>query len=670
MWVAWMSNRYGGLAGGTDILYKTIPPGGAWSQTPASNFTTTHHDTAPALAQLNNNTILLFWASKPALTWNIYYKRFNNNLWSDGVQLTSGLLNDTLNSAAVGRDGTLWLVWTRENATSTPTTRQLYYKVLKAGVWSQEGQLTSDANWNWGSSVVVGKDGKVRVVWVKGPRSSLSSQIFYKAYNGTSWGLETQISFLSPPFLSDQHPSIMQDRNGTVWVFWQRRIQVAPLVTKWAIFGRASADMGASWSERQITDPPCVILVTLHCFADQMPWAVQSTSDKSIWVYYSSTLDGSDPDIYALQSIPVTPVHDVDISLIKPSNSLQYQGGLKSIGQSPILTFNVTVANPGDFVETVKVNVMVPNTTSYNLGSLTGSVVAGGSSIFSFNWNTTGIRPALYSVSASVTTQGETLGNLYDNTFVAKNLVRILPLGNVKQDGNVDIIDVGIVFRAFGSTPGMPLWNPLADVHGNGIIDIIDAGVVARNFGITSPVSLVHDVAVSFVIPTASIQYPGGLVSIGQSTNVTLSVAVTDVGDFPETVQVSLVVSNVTSYSLGVLTGSVSPGGSVILVFNWNTANIKPGWYALSASVSPVPGQAPGSTAKNSISVKNGVHIIPLGDIDQDGNVDIIDVGIVFRAFGSTPGMPLWNPLADINGNGVIDIIDVGVVARNYGIVA
>jgi hypothetical protein len=364
----------------------------------------------------------------------------------------------------------------------------LYYKTLKAGVWSQEVQLTSDTNWNWGSSVMVGTDGKVRVVWAKGPRSPPRFQIFYKVYNGTAWGSDTQITTLSPPFLTDLHPSIMQDRNGTVWVFWQRRIQVTLLVTKWAIFGRASADMGASWSERQITDPPCVMgLVSLHCFVDQMPWAVQSTSDKSISIFYTGNQDGSGSDIRVLKSVPISPVHNVAISFIKSSNSLQYTGGLKSIGQSPIVTISVTVVNLGDLSETVQASIVVSNTTSYSLGPLSASVIPGGSVILNFNWNTTGVKPALYKVSATVNAvPGQTLGNLFGNTMLVKNLIRILPWGDIDKDGNIDLLDVSVVFFGYGSTPGTPRWNPLADIDGDGFIDIIDAGVVARNFGFVS----------------------------------------------------------------------------------------------------------------------------------------------------------------------------------------
>lgn len=54
-------------------------------------------------------------------------------------------------------------------------------------------------------------------------------------------------------------------------------------------------------------------------------------------------------------------------------------------------------------------------------------------------------------------------------------------------------------------------------------------------------------------------------------------------------------------------------------------------------------------------------------DINRDGKVNIQDVGIVARAFGTKPGHPRWNQDADINPDGKIDLKDVLMVAKNFG---
>jgi hypothetical protein len=72
----------------------------------------------------------------------------------------------------------------------------------------------------------------------------------------------------------------------------------------------------------------------------------------------------------------------------------------------------------------------------------------------------------------------------------------------------------------------------------------------------------------------------------------------------------------------------------------------------------------------NSASVSNGIHILPLGDVDQDGSVTITDFSVAVYGFGFTPACNCsrWNPYADIHGVGIIDIVDVGVIQHNYGI--
>ena len=55
------------------------------------------------------------------------------------------------------------------------------------------------------------------------------------------------------------------------------------------------------------------------------------------------------------------------------------------------------------------------------------------------------------------------------------------------------------------------------------------------------------------------------------------------------------------------------------------------------------------------------------GDINGDGRVDMKDIALVARAFGSTPTSPNWNPAADINGDGTVNMKDIALVARNFG---
>lgn len=59
---------------------------------------------------------------------------------------------------------------------------------------------------------------------------------------------------------------------------------------------------------------------------------------------------------------------------------------------------------------------------------------------------------------------------------------------------------------------------------------------------------------------------------------------------------------------------------------------------------------------------------ILLGDLNDDYWVDISDLAIVARAYGSYPGHEYWNPIADVDEPwDFIDISDVTFIARRYG---
>jgi hypothetical protein len=56
----------------------------------------------------------------------------------------------------------------------------------------------------------------------------------------------------------------------------------------------------------------------------------------------------------------------------------------------------------------------------------------------------------------------------------------------------------------------------------------------------------------------------------------------------------------------------------------------------------------------------------PLGDINVNGKVDTIDVGIVFQALGSYPGQPNWNSDCDLNCDGKVNWRDLSLEFGYY----
>ena len=52
------------------------------------------------------------------------------------------------------------------------------------------------------------------------------------------------------------------------------------------------------------------------------------------------------------------------------------------------------------------------------------------------------------------------------------------------------------------------------------------------------------------------------------------------------------------------------------------------------------------------------------GDVNSDGVVNIIDIGILIDNYGLTPPT---DPRADLNKDGIVNIIDIGIIIDNYG---
>jgi hypothetical protein len=56
-----------------------------------------------------------------------------------------------------------------------------------------------------------------------------------------------------------------------------------------------------------------------------------------------------------------------------------------------------------------------------------------------------------------------------------------------------------------------------------------------------------------------------------------------------------------------------------------------------------------------------------VGDVNEDGVVDILDMSIVSKSFGMFEGEPGYNSDADINVDGIIDLYDLILVSQNLG---
>lgn len=57
----------------------------------------------------------------------------------------------------------------------------------------------------------------------------------------------------------------------------------------------------------------------------------------------------------------------------------------------------------------------------------------------------------------------------------------------------------------------------------------------------------------------------------------------------------------------------------------------------------------------------------PIGDLNGDDIVDMTDIGLVCKAYVTTPQDWLWNPFCDLKGDEIVDMTDIGIVCLHFG---
>lgn len=487
VWMAWRNFNIR-----SDIFYQKSS-GGVWS--PASNLTgpsTSSYNVSPSLAQLQNGTIVFAWATNVTRNLNIFYKTFTGGVWTVPRQVTSGVFSDTPTSMTVTSDGTLWLVWQRETASSSCLSgfcRQIYYRTLVGDSWSNDTPLTTDnTTWNMFPSITFVRGGGVWASYAKYNSANVDFTVFYQVFNGTRWSTATPLTtaFQVPQgSQGDRHPNLIEDRNGTIWFFWTREMSVANGVYQDKLWYEMSPDAGATWSPAAQLTFGGNSTLTLD---DTEPVAIQGL-DKSLWIFYSSdTLtNGMGFSINLIKTGIIYPVAALAVTSIKTSLVRMFPWGNWTGQAWQAASINVTVANIGDFLENVQLTLQAVNKTSFTIGTASGFLAGGSTVTFSFTWNATatGAPPGRYSILASIprdTANGETIGSSLTNTLSYKT-VKVYYPGDVNMYGTVNAFDLSKFLSVFGTTCASPNWYPNADTNRDCKVNAFDLSTILANFG-------------------------------------------------------------------------------------------------------------------------------------------------------------------------------------------
>jgi hypothetical protein len=202
----------------------------------------------------------------------------------------------------------------------------------------------------------------------------------------------------------------------------------------------------------------------------------------------------------------------------------------------------------------------------------------------------------------------------------------------------------------------------------SGSITVTGLGTVVGNY-----VILVHDVAVTSVVAGPRV--------VCQGYGCAIEVSLTNIGDFPETFNVTVYANmtangNVTAIHTFVNV-PLNDHDSTMLIFKWDTTGLVTGNYTISAYAEPVPGET--DTADNNFT-GGWVYVSMVGDLTggsanlwdfvPDGKCDGKDISVAARCFGGYPGCSpplIWNANCDVNNDGKVDGKDIATVARHFG---
>jgi hypothetical protein len=179
-------------------------------------------------------------------------------------------------------------------------------------------------------------------------------------------------------------------------------------------------------------------------------------------------------------------------------------------------------------------------------------------------------------------------------------------------------------------------------------IAVLGSGAVVGNY-----VTLIHDIAVSGLSSDKT--------SVEQGHILHVNVTIANLGNFTENFNLT-VYANSTSVAQQVVT--LENESSAVVDFTWNTSGFAVGNYTLSAVADAVPGDV---NTLNNVHADGIIAVRLIGDINGDFIVNIRDLALVTRAFGTIAGDPMWNPMADENGDGKINIRDIAIVAKHFG---
>lgn len=147
------------------------------------------------------------------------------------------------------------------------------------------------------------------------------------------------------------------------------------------------------------------------------------------------------------------------------------------VGEGFNLGVNITVANIGDYLETLNITLFA-NMTVVSAENVT--LNAGGTASTILIWNTSSFLKGNYTLSAQVApVPGE---KKFEDNMLIDGWTFITIPGDVDADRDVDIFDIVAIIGAYQSSEGDPRYVSNYDINSDGEVDIFDIVIATSNY--------------------------------------------------------------------------------------------------------------------------------------------------------------------------------------------
>lgn len=488
-----------------------------------------HFDGFPSIAQMNDGRIWVVWTRDILGNFTLFCKNSSDlgNTWSEEMNLTRELAPGDNQDASViqASNGTIWLVWTcKRPPPSPPPTPNFYMDAYPPNLTIQQGnsdtsnititsindfseqvnlttkgvplgvtttldpiQVTPPQNGTVNSTLtvsvetwattgnytlqVVGKSSSLNHYVVvpleittsgasaqgnawysySAPEATEDYEIFYKTShdNGTTWSNEVQLTNNTS---DDLGPSIVQLMNGTILVTWQ-----SDRSGNHDIYYKTTSD-GTSWTD--------ATQITTHSDFDKSP-SVTQTEDGRIWISWASTRTG-DYEIY-YKTYSGSSWSDAERLTFSPSSDTN-PSITQTLDKGIWIFWSSTEDSPSADAD-------IYYKSSYDNGETWSESIQFTTDSNEDSWPFVGQTGDWRMWVVWTSNRGDQPDGNWDIYY------RTSIVGDVDEDGDVDIFDLSMVSLAYFTFVGDPGYNPDADITKDGIIDMRDVALVSVNYG-------------------------------------------------------------------------------------------------------------------------------------------------------------------------------------------